>query len=249
MTNTGPFIKTGNALQGMKVTVLVPTYNEKENVGKVLAGIAEHKDKVSEILVVDGHSTDGTQETVRSLGHTLVLQEGRGLGNAIKTGIAKATGDVIIIVDADGSHDTKDIPKLIAKIEEGYDLVVASRYISGPRLSGLFRAQSSSYDDTIIRELGNRMFTGMVRVLYGAPIHDLLMGYKAFRKRIFEKITLTESGQQFDAEIVVKAMKAGYKLAEVPTVEYKREHGESKLSVPYHGMMVLRTIVKGLFTP
>ena len=229
----------------MKATVLIPTYNEKENVAKVLAGVKAQG--VDEILVVDGNSTDGTRELVTSLGYTLITQEGRGLGDAIKTGIKRAAGDVIIIVDADGSHDTADIPKLLAKINEGYDLVVASRYISAPKIKGLFKSGSSSYDDTLIRAIGNRMFTWMTRTFYKVPVHDILMGFKAFRKTIFEKVELKETGQQFDAEIIIKAQKAGYKLAEVPTVEYRREHGESKLSVPYHGGKVLWVIIKELF--
>lgn len=229
----------------MKTTVLIPTYNERENVEKVLAGVKAQG--VDEILVVDGHSTDGTGELVTRLGYTLVLQEGKGLGDAIKTGIKKASGDVIIIVDADGSHNTADIPKLLAKISEGYDLVVASRYISAPKVKGLFVTGSSSYDDTFIRAIGNRTFTWMTRTFYKVPVHDILMGFKAFRKSIFEKVVLKETGQQFDAEIIIKAQKAGYKLAEVPTVEYRREFGESKLSVPYHGFKVLWVIIRELF--
>jgi len=228
----------------LKITVLIPTYNEKDNIAKVLAGVsAQHPD---EILVVDGHSTDGTREIVEGLGYRLILQEGRGLGSAIKTGIKTASGDVIIIVDADCSHDTRDIPKLIAKIEEGYDLVVASRYISGPKISGLF-IKSSSYDDTFIRAVGNRVFTWMARTFHGVPVHDILMGFKAFRRTIFDKVVLAETGQQFDAEIIIKAQKAGYRLAEVPTVEYCREYGTSKLSVPYHGFKVLWVILREIF--
>ena len=230
----------------MKTTVLIPTYNEKDNIGEVLAGVK--KQGVDEILVVDGYSTDGTRELVVKLGYTPVLQEGKGLGEAIKTGIKRASGDIIIIVDADGSHAVSDINKLTAKINEGYDLVVASRYISGPRLKGLFRRQSSSYDDTFIRELGNRMFTWMARTFYGVPAHDILMGFKAFRRSIFEKVVLIETGQQFDAEIMIKAQKAGYKITEIPTIEYKRKSGESKLSVPYHGFKVLWVIIRELFT-
>lgn len=228
----------------MKTTVIIPTYNEAGNIERVLRGVAAQSP--DEVLVVDGGSTDGTVEKAAALGYTPVRQAGRGLGDAIKTGIKAASGEVIVIVDADCSHDTSDIPKLLAKIEEGYDLVVASRYISQPRVRGLFM-KSSSYDDTFIRALGNRIFTWMARALHGVPVHDILMGFKAFRKSIFEKVVLTETGQQFDAEIVIKAQKAGFRLGEVPTVEYRREYGESKLSVPYHGFKVLWVIIKERF--
>jgi len=193
----------------MKVSVIIPALNEIGNIEKVLNNIA--KQNVGEILVVDGHSHDGTIELVRRLGYKLILQEGRGLGKAIMSGIKSTSGEYIVIVDADGSHDPKYISELIKKIDQGYDLVVGSRYISGPRVKNLFfhNKISSSYDDTFIREAGNRFFTYLCRKLYRLDIHDVLMGFKAFKRSILEKITLSEDGQQFDVEIVIKAKKAG----------------------------------------
>ncbi len=218
----------------MNISVIVPTFNEAGNIGEVLQKISKHS--IDDILVVDGYSSDGTVDLVHKLGYRLLFQEGRGLGKAIETGIRNTTGEIIIIVDADGSHDPADIPKLVQKIQEGYDLVVASRYISGPKIKGLFifDHRSSSYDDTFIREFGNRLFTYICRRVYHIEVHDILMGYKAFRRSIFDKIKLNEHGQQFDAEIMIKAKKAGFKIGEVPVVEHKRNYGKSKLSVPYH---------------
>lgn len=231
----------------MKVSVIVPTLNERGSIETVLNRISEQH--VDEILVVDGRSTDGTHEHVIRLGYRLVFQEGRGLGKAIEKGIRSTVGDIIIIVDADGSHNPGDIPKLVSKITEGYDLVVASRYMRGPRGRGLFfRNRSSSYDDTFIREFGNRLFTYMCNKIYHIEIHDVLMGYKAFRRSIFEKVTLSEGGQQFDIEILIKSKKAGFKIGEVPVIEHKRTHGRSKLSVPYHGFKILSVIIKEMFT-
>ncbi len=232
----------------MKVSVIVPTLNEAGSIEKVLSDVA--KENVNEILVVDGHSTDGTIEIVKNMGHRVILQKKKGLGDAIKEGIENTEGDIVIIVDADGSHNTRDISKLVRKIYEGYDLVVASRYISGPRIKGLLfpDRQSSSYDDTFIREIGNRFFTYLCRKIYHLEIHDILMGFKAFRRSIFKKIKLSESGQQFDAEIVIKAKKAGFKIGEIPTVEHKRCYGKSKLSVPYHGFKILWVIIREMFS-
>lgn len=231
----------------MKVSVIVPTLNEVGSIEKVLQGIS--RENVDEILVIDGHSTDGTIEKVKSMGYRIILQKGMGLGNSIWQGIANTNGEIIVIVDADGSHDTTDISKLVGKIKEGYDLVVASRYISGPRLKGLFwrDRQSSSYDDTFIRELGNRIFTYLCRRIYNLEVHDILMGFKAFRRSILKKINLVESGQQFDAEIIIKAKKSGFRIGEVPTIEHKRTYGKSKLSVPYHGFKVLWVIIREMF--
>lgn len=232
----------------MRVSVIVPSFNEAGCIQAVLENIS--RQNVDEILVVDGHSTDGTGELVERLGYHLIFQEGRGLGKAIETGIKNTTGEIIIIMDADGSHEPADIPKLLEKIRQGYDVVIASRYISGPKMRNLlfFYRKSSSYDDTFIREFGNRLFTFMCRKIYHIDVHDILMGYKAFRRNIFEKINLNEAGQQFDAEIMIKAKKAGFKIGEVPTVEHKRKYGRSKLSVPCDGFRVLRVIIKEIFT-
>lgn len=231
----------------MKVSVIVPTLNEIGNIENVLSSIA--KQKVDEVLVVDGHSDDGTIEFVKKLGYKLILQEGRGLGKAIMSGIKFTSGEYIVIVDADGSHDPAYIPELIKKIGEGYDVVVGSRYLSGPKVKNLFFRNkcSSSYDDTFIREIGNRFFTYLCRKLYGLDIHDVLMGFKAFKRSIFQKVVLSEKGQQFDVEILIKAKKAGFMIGQVPVVEHKRGYGKSKLSVPYHGFKVFSVIIKEFF--
>jgi len=231
----------------MKVSVIVPTLNEVGNIELVLGNIA--RQNVDEILVVDGHSNDGTAELVRKLGYRLILQEGRGLGRAIISGIRSTNGELIIIVDADCSHDPEYLSEMIRKIKEGYDIVVGSRYISGPRVKSLFfpNKVSSSYDDTFIREFGNRFFTFLCRKLYGLDIHDVLMGFKAFKRSIFDKIVLSEDGQQFDVEILIKAKKAGFKIGQIPVIEHKRGYGKSKLSVPYHGFKVLCVIIQELF--
>lgn len=231
----------------MRVSVIVPTLNEVGNIEKVLSNIV--KQHVDEIVVVDGHSHDGTIELVRRLGYRLILQEGAGLGKAIISGIKSTSGEFIVIVDADGSHDPKYISGLIKKIEEGYDVVVGSRYISSPKVKNLFfrNRYSSSYDDTFIREFGNRFFTYLCRKLYRLDIHDVLMGFKAFKRSIFEKVMLSEDGQQFDVEILIKAKKTGYKIGEIPVVEHKRGYGKSKLSVPYHGFKILHVIIKEFF--
>lgn len=232
----------------MKVSAIVPTLNEAGNIEKILEGIAGQN--IDEILVVDGHSTDGTIELVRRSGYRLILQEGRGLGKAIMSGIRSTSGECIVIVDADGSHDPKYIPELIKKIDEGYDVVVGSRYISGPKAKNLFfrNKRSSSHDDTFIREAGNRFFTYLCRKLYRLDIHDVLMGFKAFKRSVFERIAPSEDGQQFDVEMLIKAKKAGFMIGQVPVVEHKRGYGKSKLSVPYHGFKVLCVIIKEFLT-
>ena len=114
----------------LKASIIIPTLNEVETIEKILTSIPK-EERIEEVLVVDGHSTDGTIDIVKRLGFPLVFQEKKGFGSAIATGIKESKGEVIIILNADNSHDPNDIPKLLDKIEEGYDMVMASRYLPG----------------------------------------------------------------------------------------------------------------------
>ena len=129
------------------ITVIIPTLNEVECIETMLEELCQFN--IDEVLVVDGHSTDGTPELVKKLGFKVVMQEGRGYGNAVNTGLKHARGDIIIPMDADLSYNPSDIPRLIEVIEAGYDVVFGSRYLP----------ESGSDDDTWIRYMGNSFFT------------------------------------------------------------------------------------------
>lgn len=229
-------------------TILIPALNEAECLAKILPRVPEHL--APGVLVVDGGSTDGTPEVVRGLGFRVMPQEGRGLGRAIVTGIRATTSDVLVVIDADGSHDVRDIPRILAKLDEGYDLVLASRYMDGPEDAGMFspRRKSTSYDDTPIRELGNRSFTALCRLLHGVPVHDVLNGFKAFRRSILDSFAIETLGQEYDIEMLIKARKRGFRIGEIPIVEDPRIAGDSKLSVPYHGALILWVILREFFS-
>ncbi len=229
-------------------SILVPCLNEAECIESVLRAVpAEY---AAGVLVIDGGSTDGTVEKVRGLGFRVIRQPGRGLGRAVVAGIEGTAGPVIVTIDADGSHDAADIPRLLAKIDEGYDLVIASRYSDGPEDAGMFspRRRSTSADDTPIREFGNRAFTWLCRVLFGVPAHDTLNGFKAFRRPLFDTVKIEQPGQEYDIEVLLKAHLAGFRIGEVPIVEHLRLAGDSKLSVPYHGARILWVILRERMT-
>lgn len=228
-------------------TILIPALNEAECLAQVLPLVPEHL--APGVLVVDGGSTDGTPDVVRRLGFRVIPQEGKGLGRAIVTGIRATSSDVIVVIDADGSHNVCDIPRMLAKLAEGYDLVVACRYMDGPEDAGMFslRRRSTSYDDTPIREFGNRAFTALCRLLHRVPIHDVLNGFKAFRRTVVDTFPIESQGQEYDIEILLKARRHGFRIGEVPIVESRRIAGESKLSAPYHGTLILGVILRELF--
>ena len=157
----------------MKVSVIFPTRNEEGCIGRVLREVP--RQVVDEIIVIDGRSTDHTAEEAKAeLRPTdkFVIQKGKGYGGAFREAFDIATGDVIIMMDADGSHDPKDIPAIVDKVERGYEYVMASRYAPGGR----------SDDDTFIRWFGNRFFTWLTNAVHSTRVTDSLYLYTAITR-------------------------------------------------------------------
>ena len=218
----------------MKVSVIIPTKNEAGCIGRVLTEMP--REVVAEVIVIDGHSTDTTfVEAGRNSDKKdkLVIQNGRGYGAAFLEGFKIAKGDCIVMMDGDGSHNPKDIKRIVAKIRQGYDYVMASRYMKGGR----------SEDDTIIRWFGNFFFTRLTNWVHGTSLTDSLYLYTAITKKGLGKLNLKSKGFEFCTEIVVKAHKAKLKFAEVPAVERLRFAGRSKVNSFYHGLRILRMIL------
>lgn len=219
----------------MKVSLLVPTRNEEGCIGRVLQEIP--RKFVDEVIIIDGHSTDGTVRQARRYlkkGDRIIMQKGIGYGNAFREGFTKVSGEVVVMMDADGSHNPSDIPKLIRKIAQGYDYVMASRYTSGAR----------SDDDTFVRWIGNRLFTFLTNMLHGTRVTDSLYLFTAITKYGLKRLRLSSTGFEFCTEIVVKAHRAGLRFAEVPIVERRRYAGRSKVNALWHGFKILRMILR-----
>ena len=220
----------------MRVSLIIPTKNEEGCIGKVLKEVP--KRLVDEIIVVDGHSTDNTLDVakanLRPKKDKLILQRSKGYGTAFREGFEIARGDVIILMDADGSHNPVDIPALIDKVKEGYEYAMASRYASG----------GGSLDDTFIRWIGNRIFTFLTNIIHGTNVTDSLYLFTAITRKGLAKLNLKSSGFEFCTEILVKAHRAGLKFAEVPVVERKRFSGKSKVNSFWHGLKILGMILR-----
>lgn len=219
----------------LTVSVIIPTRNEERCIGRVLQEIP--RSIVNEVIVVDGHSTDKTVNEAKSQlkpGDKCLTQEKSGYGAAFLQGFKSAKGDVIVMMDGDGSHHPQDIEKIYAKFKQGYDYVMASRYLQGGK----------SQDDTLIRFLGNKIFTWLTNVVHGTRVSDSLYLYTAIAKKELENLDLKSSGFEFCIEILVKAHKAGLKFAEVPVVERARFAGKSKVNAFWHGLKVLRMILR-----
>jgi glycosyltransferase involved in cell wall biosynthesis len=227
------------------VSVVIPAKNEARNLPHVFAGLPED---LYEVILVDGGSTDETVKVARQLRPeiTIIGQTRKGKGNALACGFAVATGDFIVMLDADGSTDPAEIPRFVNALKEGADFAKGSRFMPG----------AGSSDISRIRQAGNFWLNKVVNLLYGTRYTDLCYGYNAFRRECLGVISL-EAGESNDVEegvmlwgdgfevetlINVRIAKAGLRVAEVPSFERSRVYGASNLNAFSDGIRVLRTI-------
>lgn len=226
------------------VSVVMPAMNEARNLPHVFAQLPSD---LYELIIVDGHSVDGTIETARHLWPDvrIVTQTRSGKGNALACGFHAASGDVIAMVDADGSADPAEIPRFVAALVDGADFAKGSRFLAG----------GGSDDITRLRKLGNRGLSGTVNRLYGTRYTDLCYGFNAFWRRHVPVLGLDPQpsanseerawGDGFEIEtlIHVRVASAGLRVVEVPSFEHARLHGVSNLNAARDGARVVRTIL------
>jgi len=222
----------------MKVTAVIPAKNEEEGIEKIIKNVSRF---VDEVLVVDGHSKDKTRQIAKECGAKVVLDGGKGKGDGIRTGIRKAKGDIIVFIDADGSHNPKDIPKLIKPIKNGEaDLVVASRAKGGSDevrldLDGLFR------------QIGSEIAAILVNFRWRANLTDIQNGFRAIRRKTALALKLESDGFEIEEEMIMKCLKRGVRIMEVAGHEYQRRWGVSKLPTTQAWRFLLR-LFKELLT-
>lgn len=227
-----------------RVSVVIPALNEARNLAHVFAALPAG---LHEVILVDGHSTDGTPAVARQLlpGVRVVTQTRTGKGNALACGFAAATGDIIVMIDADGSTDPAEIPRFVTALTSGADFAKGSRFAPGPN--------AGSSDITPLRRLGNRMLGMVVNAIFRTRYSDLCYGYNAFWARHIPVFDLTVNspgqvpvwGDGFEIETLLnlRAATAGLTIAEVPSFEHERIHGASNLNTFRDGQRVLRTIL------
>lgn len=215
-----------------RVSVVIPTLNEAANLPYVLPHIP---DWVHEVVIVDGRSTDDTVAVARALRPSvrIVTETACGKGAALRAGFAAAAGEIIVMLDADGSMDPREIPAYVDALLTGADFAKGSRFLPG----------GGTADMTTLRRLGNLCFTLSVRALFGGGYTDLCYGYGAFWKRALPLLALDADGFEIETQMNVRALHAGLSVTEVPSFEARRVHGESNLRTFPDGWRVLRTIM------
>lgn len=243
------------------VSVVIPTLNEAKNLPDVLQKIPRW---IDEVVLVDGCSTDGTLDIARNLwpnNHIvtlerrtrvfsqqlevsdrrkrgialrLVTQKGRGKGSALREGVESATGDIIVMMDADGSNDPSEIPAFLGLLFAGADFVKGSRFLQG----------GGTLDMPLYRRLGNSSFVLLVRLLFGGTFSDLCYGYNAFWAKVAPRLAMSANGFEIETLMNIRALRLGLRVAEIPSFEYKRKYGESRLRTFPDGLRVLVTILR-----
>jgi glycosyltransferase involved in cell wall biosynthesis len=196
--------------------------NEERTIGRIVREVAPFAD---EVVVMDGNSTDRTASEARAAGAVVHADPGLGKGSAVRASFSLARGEVIVLMDADGSHDSRDIPRLAAPIQsDEADVVVGSRFAGGSDEIALDFAQ-------LIRTIGNISMNIAINKRFGVGLTDTLNGFKAISKRVALRLPLKENRHTIEQELVIQALRHGYRVINVATHEYAREFGGSTINI------------------
>ena len=205
----------------MTTTILIVAKNEAEGIRRIIRSIKPYAD---EIIVIDGYSTDDTYKEARKERVKIYRIHDKGRGDGMRFGLAKATKDIVVLFDADGSHNAKDIPKLLSPIKKGVaDLVIASRRTGGT-------LDTNRGFDGVIRSLGADLLAYLVNKRFGTNFTDVIFSFRSLRSSIVPILNLESNGFAIEQEMVVSALKKNMKVVEIPSREFARGWGVSKLT-------------------
>lgn len=221
----------------MNVTVIIPTLNEEKSIGEV---VKSFKDLGFDVLVIDGNSKDRTREIAEEKGARVVLQTGKGKGNAVAEAFKLVDSEIVILVDGDGSYPAEEVWKLIEPIEKG-----VAEHVVGNRFA---RYEKGAF--TRLNFFGNKLINLFFRFAYGVDLTDILSGYRAIKKEVYKNIEIKKSGFEVEAELTVETLSKGFRIVEVP-ISYKKREGKTKLRPIRDGIRIGKTIYEliGRYSP
>jgi glycosyltransferase involved in cell wall biosynthesis len=206
----------------MKLSVIIPVYNEVANVQEILKRVKATK-KASEIIVVDDGSQDGTRDILKDLDgkekvRVILHEKNQGKGAAVRTGMDAARGEILLIQDADLEYDPRDYGTLLQPLDEGIaDVVYGSRFLGGPRRVAMYWHM-----------VANKLLTFMTNILYNTILSDMETGYKVFRRKVVEGMKLRSKRFDFEPEFTAKVLKRRYRIYEVPISFNPRDYSQGK---------------------
>jgi glycosyltransferase involved in cell wall biosynthesis len=206
----------------MKLSIIIPVYNEVESIQEILKRVQSTK-LANEIIVVDDGSKDGTRDVLKKLDgkgavHIILHEQNKGKGAAVRTGMGAAKGDILLIQDADLEYDPRDYPNLLQPLNEGLaDVVYGSRFLGGPRRATMYWHM-----------IANKLLTFMTNILYDTILTDMETGYKVFRREVIDGMVIHANSFNFEPEFTAKILKRKYKIYEVPITFNPRDYTQGK---------------------
>ena len=230
----------------MKLSVVVPVYNESKNILILLNEIKKNISHDDEIIVVEDGSVDNTLDEIKKFECKLLIHKKNiGKGQSLIDGINLAKGDIILFLDGDGQDDPSEIPKLLDGINKGYDFVIGSRFVEDDK------KKITRYTKTALSNInwfGNKGLTFFINFLFGLNIKDTQSGFKCFKRDAIKKLNLVSKKYEIETEIVIKSKRDKLKILEVPVFRYERKHGESKLfDIPFGRLIFMLKVLKVIF--
>jgi glycosyltransferase involved in cell wall biosynthesis len=209
-------------VSNQRISVVVPTRDEEGLIGEIVDSVRPYGD---EILVVDGHSRDRTREIALEHGARVILDRGKGKGDALRLALDEAAGDIVVFIDADGSHEPRDIPAMVAPIIAGQaDMVVGSRGKGGSdELHGTV--------GQLIRYVGSQLIMLAINYRWNTQLTDSQNGFRAIRRDVGRRLGLTSNLTTIEQEMLMKCLKQGFRVSEIASHEFERKWGTSKVVV------------------